>query len=455
MKIAVKSYCVVLFSCILLFSCSKNKLGQSSNVDVASIPYHPLASERDLDVIMQQIGNARVVLLGEASHGTSEYYQWRAAITKRLIQEKGFDFMGIEGEWADSYRVNNFIKGPKQDSSAAVNVLRNYDRWPTWMWGNYEIASLVTWLNNYNQTKPAADKFGFYGLDVYCLWESTTELMPYLQGNDSLRSIASQVQQCFQPFSADVQDYGYAVANASANCKAQTQRLYNSIMQFTGNVTARNEAQFVMQQNALVALNGERYYSASVSSYEESWNIRDRHMMQTARRLLDLHGTDSKMIIWEHNTHIGDARFTDMAAQGLVNVGQLVREELGQNNVYAVGFGSYEGSVIASNTWGGPIQRMTVPAAPAGSWEGMLHQLGATNKIVLSSEIKDVVQLQKNVGHRAIGVVYQPNQEQGNYVPSIIPNRYDAFVFIDRSSALHPIGTQPRREPGDTYPSGY
>jgi erythromycin esterase-like protein len=161
------------------------------------------------------------------------------------------------------------------------------------------------------------------------------------------------------------------------------------------------------------------------------------------------------MIIWEHNTHIGDARFTDMAKEGLVNVGQLVREEYGQNNVYAVGFGSYQGTVIASNSWGGATQRMPVPAAPSGSWEGMLHQLGATNKIILSNEIKGNEALQKSVGHRAIGVVYHPGQEQGNYVPSIMPDRYDAFIFIDQTTALHPLNTQPRREPGDTYPSGY
>jgi erythromycin esterase-like protein len=178
-------------------------------------------------------------------------------------------------------------------------------------------------------------------------------------------------------------------------------------------------------------------------------------MAQTIKRLLEFHGADSKMIIWEHNSHVGDARYTDMAAQGIVNVGQLVREELGQNNVYAIGFGSYQGSVIASNSWGGPIQRMMVPAAPSRSWEGILHQLGASNKIVLSSEIKGNTSLQGNIGHRAIGVVYNPGQEQGNYVPSVIPNRYDAFMFIDQTTALHPIGTSPRREPGDTYPSGF
>jgi erythromycin esterase len=420
------------------------------------IPTHPLTSSADLDVLLQQIGNARVVLLGEASHGTAEFYQWRAALTKRLMQEKGFNAMAVEGEWADSYRVNNFVKGGAQDSIAAVNLLRQYDRWPTWMWGNYEVASLITWMNQFNQTRAGANKVGFYGLDVYCLWESSQELMPYLQGADAAAiTAAQQVQQCFQPFSADPMDYAYAVANASANCRNQTTNLWNAILGMTGGTTARDERSFVMQQNALVALNGERYYRTAVSSNAESWNIRDRHMAQTLKRLLEFMGPDSKIIVWAHNTHVGDARYTDMAAQGEVNLGQLVREEYGEQNVYAVGFGSYEGSVIAASSWGGAIQVMPVPAAPAGSWEGYLHRISTANKIILSNEIRERSGFQNSVGHRAIGVVYNPNQEQGNYVPSVIPKRYDAFVYIDRTTALRPLGTPVRNEPPDTYPSGY
>jgi erythromycin esterase-like protein len=281
------------------------------------------------------------------------------------------------------------------------------------------------------------------------------ELMPYIQGNDSLVRMAQQVQQCFQPFSADPMQYAYAVANASANCRQQTERLWQAIMNVTGGGTASNESHFVMQQNALVALNGERYYRASVSSYPSSWNIRDQHMTQTIRRLLSFHGSDSRIIVWEHNTHVGDARYTDMAAGDMVNVGQLVREEFGKDNVYIVGFGSYEGTVIAAENWGGMIKTMNVPQAKKGSWEEMLHNLGGSNKILLSSELRNSDALMKPIGHRAIGVVYDPQRESGNYVPSVIPNRYDAFMFIDRTKALRPLGTQPRNEPPDTYPSGY
>lgn len=420
------------------------------------IPSYPLRNEKDLDILLKEIGNARVVLLGEASHGTAEYYTWRAAISKRLIEEKGFSFIAVEGEWADSYRVNNFIKGEKKDSSAVVELLKQYNRWPTWMWGNYEVASLVSWLNTRNQNKPAEAKTGFFGLDVYCLWESMAELMPYLKGVDpSLLKAAQKVHSCFQPFSADAQEYAMAVANTSADCRAETSRLWKSMQKSLESKAGKKEADFVAEQNALVALNGERYYRAMVSSNEESWNIRDRHMAQTLKRLLDLHGPASKAIIWEHNTHVGDARYTDMARGGMVNVGQLARKEYGEENVFIVGFGSYSGSVIAAGEWGAPLRKMEMPKAVAGSWEHMLHELSAANKIILSKDIRQHKQLKKALNHRAIGVVYHPGLEHmGNYVPSTIPKRYDAFLFIDQTQALHPITIPVRNEPPDLYPAG-
>jgi len=422
-----------------------------------TIPNHPLRNTQDLDVLLQAIGDARVVLLGEASHGTSEYYTWRAAITKRLIEEKGFDFIAIEGEWADSYRVNEFIKGPPQDSAATLALLAHYNRWPTWMWANHEVAALVSWLNAYNQGKPAKEKVGFFGLDVYCLWESMTALMPYLQGNPSLLKSAKQVHRCFQPFGADARQYALAVAHADGNCRAETLRLWNAIQkQNKPEGTAPNEAQFVAEQHALVALNAERYYRTMVHSNTASWNIRDRHMAQTLQRLLAFHGPDAKVVVWEHNTHVGDARYTSMAASGEVNVGQLARKEYGEENVFIVGFGSYSGSVVAAPGWGAPIQVMEMPPAVAGSWEQILHQLGPANKLILSKDIRSEKYLNRPVGHRAIGVVYNPELEQlGNYVPSVIPKRYDAFLFIDSTQALHPIGTiDASNEPPDLYPWG-
>lgn len=450
------SFFMLLWLSMIPYGCKqapqqKNK--QAGDTVTLTIPNHPLRNEQDLDILLQEIGDARIVLLGEASHGTSEYYTWRTAISKRLIQEKGFDFIAVEGEWADSYRVNKFIKGEQKDSAATITLLKNYNRWPTWMWGNYEVAELVTWLNSYNQKVPAASKAGFYGLDVYCIWESMTELMPYIKDDPSLLKAAQKVHQCFQPFSADAMEYAQAVANASANCRAETSRLWKEIQKRSNKGTAKTEAQFVAEQYALVAYNGERYYRAAVSSSTESWNIRDRHMMQTLKRLLDFHGPDSKAIVWEHNTHVGDARYTNMAEGGEVNVGQLARQEYGKENVFIVGFGSYSGSVIAAGSWGAPMKTIEMPPATKGSWEYVLHQLGPENKIIFSKDIKDEKPLQRPVGHRAIGVVYNPELEHlGNYVPSVIPKRYDAFLFIDSTRALHPIPLQNvKNEPPDLY----
>nr|WP_262921686.1 erythromycin esterase family protein [Pontibacter ruber] len=373
------------------------------------------------------------------------------------MQEKGFDFIAVEGEWADSYRVNQYIKGELRDSAATVALLRQYNRWPTWMWGNHEVASLVTWLNKYNQGKPSADKAGFFGLDVYCLWESMTELMPHIKGDQALVKAAKQVHQCFQPFSADAMQYAEAVAKADANCRAETNRLWKAMEQQTQSAEkAKTEAQFVAEQNALVALNGERYYRTAVSSNSASWNIRDHHMMQTLKRLLDFHGPNSKAIVWQHNTHVGDARYTNMAAAGEVNVGQLARKEYGDEKVFIVGFGSYSGSVIAAQKWGAPMKKIEVPPATEGSREHLLHQLSPADKIILSKNIREEKLLNRSVGHRAIGVVYNPEYEHlGNYVPSVIPKRYDAFVYIDRTNALRPIEKiTVRNEPPDMYPWG-
>ena len=424
------------------------------------IPHYPLRNEQDLDILMEQIGDARIVLLGEASHGTSEYYTWRAAISKRLIEEKGFGFIAVEGEWADSYRVNEFIKGPEQDSAAVISLLKNYNRWPTWMWGNYEVAALVNWLNQYNQEISAKEKIGFFGLDVYCLWESMSELMPYLQEleevDPSLLKAAKEVHQCFQPYSSDPQQYAVAVANASDNCRAKTRRLWKVVQKLTDEKSEKSKMGFVMEQNILVALNGEKYYRTMIESNVKSWNIRDRHMAQTLKRLLEFHGPDSKAIVWEHNTHVGDARYTDMAKDGMVNVGQLARKEFGKENVFAVGFGSYSGTVIAAGGWGAPLKIIEMPQASEGSWENILHQLSPANKIILSKDIQDKKFFKRSIGHRAIGVVYNPDLEHlGNYVPSIIPKRYDAFLFIDQTKALHPLETPVNwNEPPDLYPWG-
>jgi erythromycin esterase-like protein len=215
------------------------------------------------------------------------------------------------------------------------------------------------------------------------------------------------------------------------------------------------EEYFTAEQNALVVKNAEAYYRAMVRGGPESWNLRDRHMTETLERLMRHHGPDAKAIVWEHNTHIGDARYTDMADEGMVNVGQLVREKHYSDGVYLVGFSSYRGSVIAAKDWEAPMERMRVPPAREGSWEDVLHRAGGPNKVLHLDQVRDVEEFRMERGHRAIGVIYHPEYEQGNYVPTILPNRYDALCFLDETRALHPLHLHPAMEKiPETYPFG-
>ncbi|WP_324674106.1 erythromycin esterase family protein [Hymenobacter sp. GOD-10R] len=426
------------------------------------LPTHPLRSAADLDPLMAAIGDARVVLLGEASHGTSEYYIWRAALSKRLIQEKGFQFIAVEGDWPDCFEVNTAIKQEALAPGFASRLLQTFDRWPTWMWGNWEITALVEWLHQHNRQRPLEQRVGFYGLDVYSLWESLQEIMHFVekQGDGAVEA-ARRAFRCFEPYGNDPQEYAQAVAYVSQDCENEVTNMLRALRQQVASQQPdglpSRERNFNADQNALVAVNAEHYYRAMLQGGSASWNVRDRHMMETLDRLLTLHGPDSKAIVWEHNTHIGDARYTDMAREDSVNIGQLARETYGRDQVFAVGFGSYEGSVIAGKHWGAPLEKITVPSATRGSWEELLHnQLGGDNALLLSEELRQEASLRHPIGHRAIGVVYRPQFERfGNYVPSIIPERYDAFLFIDQTQALHPLPIHAdEHTPPDMYPWG-
>ena len=422
---------------------------------MANIPHHPLQNAHDLDPLLQEIGEARIVLLGEASHGTSDYYTWRTAISKRLIQEKGFNFIAVEGDWPDCFEVNNFIKGQGSAGKTAMEVLQSYNRWPTWMWGNWEVAALVDWMKQHNAPLPEAQQAGFYGLDVYSLWDSLQEILTYLEQQDGAAvAAARKAFRCFEPYSEDPQEYARAVAFVSPDCEDEVVSMLQALRTKSIAAGPGREAAFGAEQNALVAVNAERYYRAMIRGGGSSWNVRDRHMMETLIRLLDLHGPDAKAIIWEHNTHVGDARYTDMARSGMVNVGQLVREHYGEQNTFIVGFGSYKGSVIAADEWGDPMEKMEVPPAPRGTWEHLLHEISPQNKLIFSKDLRQVPELKDTIGHRAIGVVYHPKMERfGNYVPSIMPYRYDAFAYVDVTRALHPLAIyQDHTQPPDLYP---
>jgi len=420
----------------------------------------PLRSPEDLDPLLDRLAEARYVLLGEASHGTHEYYTWRAAISRRLIEEHGFSFIAVEGDWPDCYRVTRYLKGYPDSGDSAREVLHAFERWPTWMWANEEIVELAEWLRLHNDRLPQEKKVGFYGLDVYSLWDSLYQVLGYLGKHfPSALPAARRAFQCFEPFGEDVQEYARATRWVDGSCEDEVIALLAKLRR-----TARaysqdgREAHFNAEQNALVVKNAEHYYRTMVQGGPESWNIRDRHMTETLERLMRHHGPRSRAIIWAHNTHIGDARFTDMADDGMVNIGQLVREGHADEGVVLVGFGSHRGSVIAGEEWEAPMEQMTVPPGRPGSWEEVLYRVGAENRLLLLDEARTHEEFLKERGHRAIGVVYHPEYEQyGNYAPTVLPLRYDAFLFLKETEALRPLHEVKARAKGEvpeTFPSG-
>lgn len=418
----------------------------------------PLQKPSDLEPLLRRIRNAKVVLLGEASHGTHEYYTWRTAITQRLVEEAGFSFVAVEGDWPDCYDVTRFVKGYPQTSNDVIETLHTFRRWPTWMWANEEVRDLITWLRDWNGPRPSADQIGFYGLDMYSLWESLYAVMGFLKKHqpDALPA-ARRALQCFEPFGEDAQEYARFTSFVPRTCEDDVVKLLAKIRSAPRSYRGDGrDEQFAAEQNALVVKNAEKYYRTMMRSDDSSWNVRDRHMADTLDRLLTHHGPAAKAIVWEHNTHVGDARFTDMADDGMVNVGQLAREMYGPDSVAIVGFGSHHGTVIAGDDWDAPWEIMTVPAARTDSWESVLHEVGAENKLlVFSGGSKELAQRR---GHRAIGVVYHPDREQfGNYVPTVLPKRYDAFLYIDETTAVRPLipaAEAEVEELPETYPSG-
>lgn len=404
----------------------------------------PLSQAGDYEAIMDEIGDARIVLLGEASHGTSEFYTIRAEITKRLVEQKGFRIIAVEGDWPSCYEINRWIKNYTGAAASAREALESFGRWPTWMWANEEVASFAQWLKAFNAGRVGTDLTGFYGFDVYSLWESMEETIRYLrQTNAPELEQAIRAFECFEPYGRDEQSYGAAAAYALGDtCEQEVVDLLRELRMRRMGTAIQEEEALNAVMNTLVAVDAERYYRSMVRGGPDSWNIRDRHMTDVMAKLMDAYGNDAKIVVWAHNTHIGDARATDMADEGMVNVGQLARERFGAENVFAIGFGTYEGKVIAGRSWGAPAVAMRVPKAVEGSWEEAMHEAGITNGWLSLRGKQDVYG--ERIGHRAIGVVYQPQYERfGNYVPSAMSERYDAFVFVDQTKALQPVILEP------------
>ena len=421
----------------------------------------PLESAADLDPLIDRIGKARYVLLGEATHRTSEFYQWRATLSRRLVEDHGFSFIAVEGDWPDCYRVNRYAKRYADSGNTARDVLHAFERWPTWMWANREVAELAEWMRDYNHRRAPERQAGFYGLDVYSLWESMHAVVGYLESIDTaLARAARAAYRCFEPYAEDVQEYARATALVPTTCEREAVAVLAAVRNKAEEFRQDGrDAFFNAEQNALVARNAERYYRTMVRGGPTSWNVRDTHMVETLERLMQHHGPEAKAIVWEHNTHIGDARFTDMARAGMFNVGQLVRQSHHEDDVVLVGFGTHHGTVIAGEEWGAPMRHMRVPPAKENSVEHALREADVGDALLLfdGSDDGGIEGLEEPIGHRAIGVVYDPGFERyGNYVPTRLARRYDAFIHIDRSHALDALHLEEKHdgEVLETFPSG-
>ncbi|MGK5681708.1 erythromycin esterase family protein [Actinoplanes sp. URMC 104] len=394
--------------------------------EVAAIA-RPLDDEGDLDVLLDRVGDARVVMIGEASHGTHEFYTWRAALTRRLIAERGFSFVAVEGDWPDCERVDAAVRG---SAAPPREALLGYERWPTWMWANEEVADFAGWLRSHNEGRTA--KAGFHGLDVYSMWESLRQVLVWLREHDPDRvEPALRAYHCLAAYSEDPQSYAWATKFLRASCADEVVRM---LVDLRGSDLA-------VWQNAEVVAGAEHYYRAMVAGGATSWNVRDRHMDATLARLLDHYGDGSRAVVWAHNTHVGDANATDQAALGEVTIGSLARERFGRERVVLVGMGSHRGSVIAGRGWGAPMQELPVPPGRPGSLEDVLHVTAPARALFVFPPLGDRPDLLVDeVAHRAIGVVYRPEQEHlGNYVPTVLGDRYDAFLWFDETRALRPL----------------
>ena len=421
-------------------------------------------AEDDYDGLLDLIGDASVVMLGEASHGTHEFYRERVRITRRLIEELGFVGVAVEADWPDAYRVNRHVRGAAEDADAE-EALRGFRRFPTWMWRNAEVLDFVGWLRAHNERAGFGRGAGFFGLDLYSLYSSVDEVVAYLRRIDpAAAKRASERYACFERLGGE-QNYGRAVSlGVSESCRRgvvtqlrDLQRLGNAYLRRDG--IAAEDEQFYAEQNARLVASAEEYYRAMVSDPASSWNLRDRHMADTLERLLQhlgRHGERPRIVVWEHNSHIGDARMTEMGNRGELNVGQLARQRW-SDDVVLVGFTTYSGTVTAASGWDAPAERKQVRPALPGSFEAIFHNLGEP-RFFLDLLSGDAAQaLIEPCLERAIGVIYRPETErQSHYFYAHLGGQFDAVVHIDETRAVEPLERTAgweAGEPPETYPS--
>ena len=426
------------------------------------------ADPADLDGLLELIGDAGVVLLGEASHGTHEFYRLRAEITKRLITEQGFTAVAAEADWPDAYLVNRFVRG-EQAGLDAVDALAGFERFPSWMWRNADVLDFIGWLKDHNERVYAPEcQVGFYGLDLYSLHKSMNEVIAYLEKRDPAEAAKARILYgCIDRYGRDPQNYGLlAGAGVSDNCRAEVIQQLGDLRAKEVEYLSRNgravaDEYFFAEQNALLVRNAEQYYRKMFRSYVSSWNLRDEHMMEMLVKLvahLQTMNGNAKVVVWAHNSHIGDARATEMAWRGELNIGQLAREAFG-GQCRLIGFTTYTGTVTAASGWHAPAERKQVIPGMEGSYEKLFHQAGLPAFwLDLTAGSPAAEALLKPRLERAIGVVYQPETERrSHYFESSLARQFDAVIHCDLTRAVEPLERGPQwalDEAPETFPAG-
>jgi erythromycin esterase-like protein len=428
---------------------------------------HPLSgSTDDFAPLLSRIGDARFVLIGEASHGTHEFYRIRAEITKQLIRTKGFNAVAVEADWPDAYRVNRYVRGFPGDSDAG-QALGGFRRFPQWMWRNADALDFIGWLRAHNDSLPDERRAGFYGIDLYSLHASMDAVIGYLRKVDPAAAERAALRYgCFDRFGEDPQEYGYATSiGLSETCEREVVAQLVDLRSAASLYASRDgqvalDDLFFAEQNARLVANAERYYRTMFGSRVSSWNLRDQHMADTLENLesfLTRHGRAPRIVVWAHNSHLGDARATEMGESGELNLGQLVRSHHGDDAVN-VGFSTYDGTVTAASNWGEPADRMRVRPALRESYEALFHEVGLPNFLLDLKEPDDTsAALATPRLQRAIGVIYRPATERmSHYFRARLPAQFDVMLHYDRTRAVEPLEHTPlwsRGELPETYPS--
>ena len=410
----------------------------------------------DLARLMQRIGDARIVLIGEATHGTSEFYRMRARISRELILRKEFSFVAIEGDWPDAARVDHYVR----HAEYAPSEWTAFARFPTWMWRNQEVRSFVDWLRTHNGRLGPAQRVAFHGLDLYSLYSSIRSVLAYLDEVDPHTAQVARLRYaCLTPWENDPATYGHAALTGNyRSCESQVVAVLKDLQKKERDYAEHDGERFLdAEQNAHLVANAEQYYRIMYYGSRASWNLRDSHMFETLKNLLEFHGPASRGIVWAHNSHVGDSTATEMSHRGEYNIGHLCRELFGRG-AFSIGFGTHSGTVAAASDWDAPMRVMTVRPALPNSYEALCHETREPRFMLSLREPGRAALLEglaKPRLERAIGVIYRPETElQSHYFQAELPRQFDEFIWFDQSRAVEPLRAE--RIPGmpDTYPFG-